>query len=150
MKHFDLIILKTEELRPRASGKKALWSRLRSCPITWPSWSWRKWTTCTPFCLSRGSWVACCLHLLLFDSKVDGVSCSGFSCVIAVWFPGGSDGEESACNTGDLGSIPGPGRSPGEGDSYPCQHSYLRNPMDKGAWQATVPGVVNSWTQLSD
>lgn len=37
---------------------------------------------------------------------------------------------------------------PGEGDSYPLQYSYLRNPMDKGAWWAAVPGVVNSWTQL--
>ena len=45
-------------------------------------------------------------------------------------FPGGSDGEESACNAEDLGSIPGSGRSPGEGDGYPLQCSYLENPMD--------------------
>ena len=54
-------------------------------------------------------------------------------------FPGGSDGKESACNAGDPGSIPGLGRFPGEGNSYPLQHSCLENPMDRGAWQATVP-----------
>ena len=48
-------------------------------------------------------------------------------------FPGGSDGKESACNAGDLGSIPGLGRSPGEGDGYPLQYSCLKNSMDRGA-----------------
>ena len=52
-------------------------------------------------------------------------------------FPWGSDGKESACNVGDLGSIPGLGRSPGEGNGNPLQFSYLENPMDGGAWQAT-------------
>ena len=52
--------------------------------------------------------------------------------------PGGSDGKESACNSGDLGSIPGSGRSPGEGKGYPLQYSCLENPMDRGAWWATV------------
>ena len=51
-------------------------------------------------------------------------------------FPGGSDCEESTCNAGDLGSIPGSGRSPGEGDGYPLQYSYLENSMDTGAWWA--------------
>ena len=48
-------------------------------------------------------------------------------------FPGGSDGKVSACNAGDLGSIPGLGRSPGEGNGNPLQHSCLENPMDRGA-----------------
>ena len=48
--------------------------------------------------------------------------------------PGDSDGKESACNAGDLGSITGLGRSPGEGNSYPLQYSSLENPMDRGAW----------------
>ena len=52
-------------------------------------------------------------------------------------FPGGSDGNESTCNVGDLGSIPGSGRSPGEGSSNPLQYSCLENPMDGGAWRAT-------------
>ena len=49
-------------------------------------------------------------------------------------FPGGSDGKTSAYNAGDLGSIPGPGRSPGEGNSNPLQYTCLENPMDRGAW----------------
>ena len=54
----------------------------------------------------------------------------------------GSDGKESACNVGHLGSIPGLGRFPGEGNGYPLQYSCLGNPMDRGAWQATVHEVT--------
>ena len=50
----------------------------------------------------------------------------------------------------DLGSIPGLGRFPGEGKGYPLQYSGLENPMDRGTWQATVLGVIKSWTRLSD
>ena len=53
-----------------------------------------------------------------------------------------SEGEESACGVGDPGSIPGLERSPGEGNGYPLQYSCLENPMNRGAWQATVHGVV--------
>ena len=60
-------------------------------------------------------------------------------------FPGDSDGEESACNLGDLGSIPGLGRSPGEGNRYPFQYSGLENSMNRGAWWATVHGIRESW-----
>ena len=59
-------------------------------------------------------------------------------------FPDGSDGKKSACNAGDQGLIPRLGRSPGEGNSYPLQYSYLGNPMDRGAWQATVHRVPKS------
>ena len=52
-------------------------------------------------------------------------------------FPGGSDGKASACNVGDPGSIPGLGRSSGEGNGNPLQYSYLENPMEGGAWRAT-------------
>ena len=55
---------------------------------------------------------------------------------------GGSDGKESACSVGDPGSIPGSGRSPGEGDGNPLQYSCLENPMDGGAWPAIVRGVT--------
>ena len=65
-------------------------------------------------------------------------------------FPGGSDGRESACNTGDLGSIPGSGRSPEEGNGYPLRYSGLENFMDRGAWWATVHRVAKSQTRLSD
>ena len=54
--------------------------------------------------------------------------------------PGGSDGKESACNAGDPGSILGSGRSPGERNGCPLQYSCLENPMDRGAWQATIHG----------
>ena len=56
-------------------------------------------------------------------------------------FPGGSEVKLSACNEGDLGSIPGSGSSPGEGNGNPLQYSCLENPMDGGAWWATVYGV---------
>ena len=64
--------------------------------------------------------------------------------------PGGSVGKESACRAGDLGSITGSGRSPGEGNSNPLQYSCLENPMGWGAWQATVHGVTKSQTWLSN
>ena len=65
-------------------------------------------------------------------------------------FPGGSEVKASASNAGDLGSIPGSGRSPGEGNSNPLQYSCLENLMDGGAWWATVHGITKSRTPLSD
>ena len=65
-------------------------------------------------------------------------------------FPGGSDGKASAYNAGDLGSIPGSGRSPGKGNGNPLQYSCLENSVDGGAWQATVHGVAKNRTRLSD
>ena len=65
-------------------------------------------------------------------------------------FPGGSEVKVSACNTGDPRSIPGSGRTPGEGNGNPLQDSCLENPMDRKAWWATVHGVAESRTRLSD
>ena len=65
-------------------------------------------------------------------------------------FPGGLDGKESAHSIGDQGSIPASGRSPGEGNGNSLQYSCLENPMDRGAWQATVHGVLKSRTRLND
>ena len=65
-------------------------------------------------------------------------------------FGGGSDGKASAYNAGDPGSIPGSGRSPGEGNGTPLQYSCLENPMDRGAWWATIHGVAKSQTRLND
>ena len=65
-------------------------------------------------------------------------------------FPGGSGGKASARNAGDLGSIPGLERSPGEGNGNPLQYSCLESPMDRGAWRATVHGVAKSQIQLGD
>ena len=65
-------------------------------------------------------------------------------------YTSGSEVKVSARNAGDLGSIPGSGRSPGEGNGNPLQCSCLENPMDGGAWWATVHGVAKSRTRLSD
>ena len=59
-------------------------------------------------------------------------------------FPGGSDGKEHACNAEDLGSVPGLGLAPEEGNGNPLQNSCLENPLDRGAWRATVHGVAGS------
>ena len=67
-----------------------------------------------------------------------------------VGFPGGSNGKESACNAGDLGSIPGLGKYPGKGNGNPLQYSCLDNSMDRGAWQATVSGAAKNQTRLSN
>ena len=72
--------------------------------------------------------------------------CCSFLCFD---FPGGSDGKASAYNAGDPGSIPGSGRSPGVENGNPLQYSCLENPMDGGAWLATVHGVAKSRTRLS-
>ena len=65
-------------------------------------------------------------------------------------FPGGSNGNESACFAGDLGSIPGLGTSPGEVKGYSLQYSGLENSMNRGAWQATVHWVAKSQILPSD
>ena len=68
-------------------------------------------------------------------------------------FPGASEVKASACSVGDLGLIPGSGRSPGEGNGNPLQYSCLENPMDRGVWWATVQGVAKSqsdFTSLKD
>ena len=64
--------------------------------------------------------------------------------------PGGSEGKASSCSAGDLGLIPGSGRSPGVGNGNPLQYSCLENPMDGEAWWATVHVVTKSWTWLRD
>ena len=82
---------------------------------------------------------------LLFSRKFIILHVLSTSC-----FPGSLDGKASAYNAGDTGSIPGLGRSPGEGNGKPVQYSCLENPMDPGAWWATVHGVAKSRTRLSD
>ena len=91
-------------------------------------------------------------HFLLLLPQKTGFLFSIFSpshrflLIIVLGFLGGSDGEESACNAGDPDSIPGSERSPGEGNGNLLQHSCLENPMDRGAWQATVHEVAVSQT----
>ena len=69
--------------------------------------------------------------------------------ILMIGFSGGSDGKESACSEGNLGSFPGLGRSPGGGTGDRLQYSGLENPAHRGAWWATVHGVTQSQTQLS-
>ena len=81
-------------------------------------------------------------------------ACSGWRVYYSLhtyWgFPGGSDSKESTCSAGDLGLTAGSGRSPGGRHGCPLQDSCLENPMDRGAWQATVHGIAKSQTRLSD
>ena len=65
-------------------------------------------------------------------------------------FSAGSVGEGLPAKAGDAGSIPGAGRSPGEGNGNPLQYSCLENSIDREAWRTTVLGVAKRWTQLSD
>ena len=72
-------------------------------------------------------------------------------CVSLFWgFPSSPVGKESACSAGDLGSIPGLGRSAGEGNGNPLQYPCLEILMDRGAWWAAVHEVAKSWARLSD
>ena len=84
-----------------------------------------------------------------YHSTDKGVYSQGY-CLPLGNFPGGSDCKASTHKVGDLGWIPGSGRSPGEGNGNPLQYSCLENPMDEGAWEATVHGVAKSWTRLSN
>ena len=70
--------------------------------------------------------------------------------MLNIGLPWWLSGKESACNAGDASLNPGLGRSPGEGNGNPLQYSHLGNPLDRGAWLATVHGNAKSWTRLSD
>ena len=77
-----------------------------------------------------------------FEAIVLKILYTEFSMIPPMCFPGGSDSKESACNAGKPGSIPGSGRSPGEGNGNPLQHCCLENPMEGQAWQARVHGIA--------
>ena len=83
-----------------------------------------------------------------FQARTENIDLNNFR--YADDLPCCSAGKESSSNVGDLGLIPGLGRSPGEGNSYPLQYSGLENSTDREAWQATVHGVPKSRTRLSD
>ena len=103
------------------------------------------WVVCVDFLL----WMSCACVLVGGD-QVGNYRNTGTCTHTHTGFPGGSEVKASACNAGDLGLIPGSGRSSGEGNGNPLQYSCLKNPMDGGAWWATVHGVAKSRTQLSD
>ena len=106
-------------------------SRVRLLANPWTA-SWVQIQVLLP--TSSQLWVFLCLSYLIVGTTASG----------------GSDGKVSTYNVGYLGSIPGSGRSSGEGNDYPLQYSCLENPMDGGAWWATVHGITNSRTQLSN
>ena len=83
------------------------------------------------------------MRLHLHDGKISSTVDDG-------GFPGGSKVKNLPANEGDMDSVSGLGRFPGEGNSNPLQHSCLENPMDRGAWQATIHGLQKNWTQFSD
>ena len=87
--------------------------------------------------LSSCAWLSCSQACGIFLDQSFQVSCTGRRILYHWGFPGGSDGKESACSAGDLGSIPWWGRSLGEGNVYPLQYSCLENSMDRGAWSGT-------------
>ena len=95
-----------------------------------------------PYVMSSNSKVR---HLSTFNlSKDQNKSYDHFFNSIRLWFPGGSAVKDLPANARDLGSIPGSVRSPGKGNGNPFQYSCLENPMDRGAWWATVHGVTES------
>ena len=105
------------------------------------------------------------LRLLLFLEKLDFMllfelplllilelsSCKIGESLLCIWdFPRGSDGKESVCNVRDVGSIPGPGRSLGEGNGNLLRYPCLKNPMDRGVWQAPCPkGKESDTTEVT-
>ena len=112
-----------------------------SVPSFCPSNSW--WEFCSQNnTLMKTHW----RYIITIESKGDNY----FSIRNVLTFTWGSDGKESACNAGDLGLIPGSGRSLGGGNGYPLWYSCLENSMNKRAWWAAVHGVTNSWTWLSN
>ena len=87
--------------------------------------------------MDRGAWQATIHGVTRSQTRL-----SEFHFHVSLGFSGASDGKESACSVKKLGSIPGSGRSPGEGNGNPLQYSCLGNPMDGGAWWATVHRVA--------
>ena len=109
-------------------------------------------TVLWPFSIPKGSKVAWPFLKFLYpwySNPLPGPACIWVLLVYKRGFPGGSEGKASVCNAGDLGLIPGSGRSPGEGNSNPLQYSCLENPMDGGAWRAPVHGGCRSRTHLA-
>ena len=125
-------------------GDLVLWTGIEPEPSALGSWNLSRWTT-------REVLMCCILIIFFFKTRIKAIP--NF-----IWWPAPFEHssaslvaqtvKESACSAEDLGSIPGLGRSPGGGNSYPLQYSCLENPMDRGAWQALVHGVTKSWTRL--
>ena len=120
------------------AGGKVL--KFRQRQSLWPQWAyilrWNKLKT----------QVSKHIIKVISHKKYWDISKAGYSKGLVRWHRY----KESVCNTGDVGSIPGSGRSPGGGNGKPRQYSGLENDMDRGAWWASVHGVTESQTQLSN
>ena len=110
-----------------------------SCRINTHTQQWSSWNEQKLFPMKSA-----------FTTQPSSLFCIYFVNAEIMGFLGGSDTKESSCNAEDLDLIPKSGRSPEEGNGNPLQYSCLGNPMDRGAWWATIHGVAKSWTQLSD
>ena len=132
--------------------------------LFWMTYSWFLWRTERKFVPYLFWWLFLKLVVVLFffffNCSIINLQycvsfrctakCLGYAYICIYGFPGGSVGKGSACNMGDLGSIPGSGRSFGERNGNPLQYSCLQNSMERGAWWITVHGVTKSQTQLRD
>ena len=114
----------------------------------WLQWVGHDWATNHSIVSRFGTHKQHLQTFFCLESK--GNSRTNVLSIFKLTFSGGSDGKESACNSGDLGLIPGVGRSPGEGNGYLLQYSCLENSMDRRAWQATVQGVPRVGHNWSD
>ena len=93
--------------------------------------------------MERGAWWATVTGVAESQKRLRDLALMHIVMVtLGLGFPGGSDSQESACNAGDLGSLPGLGRSPGEGNGNPLQYSCLENSVGRGAWWAASPWVL--------
>ena len=123
---------------------RSLWEEGKPCNLIPPAWwvSLDAFTVTCEFLYSWSSFSADLINTLIFQ----GVLLKNIYMHIHAYicFPGSSEVKASASNAGDPGSIPGSGRSPGEGNGNPVQYSCLENPMDWGAWWAAVHGVTES------
>ena len=135
--------------RWKVTRSQTAFNNLLNCGLGWQSeqWlNWHLWEMCKGFLYRKGNWTGRSESNLYKKVKWF-LQLKMLITQLPRGFPGGSDGKESACNAGDLGLIPGWGRSPGEGNGNPLQYSCLENSVDRGVWQATVHGVVQSQTQ---
>ena len=125
---------------PLGAGRPQAQSASPSCGCE--KWEMQKQEMLRPLRAVAAAWHRSWLKP--FSPRVD------FQLLFPLGFPCGSDSKASACHGGDLGSVPGSGRSPGGGHGNPLQCPCLENPMDGGAWRASVHGVTQRWTRLSD
>ena len=151
MSNFFITVHRTQSqglgLQILTTGLSARGHRLQTWTM-YPNFSQLPWTNTCP---SRFAKASVCIHGTNHTGLTTGKHASwGWIFLCLPTLPGNAGDTESTCNAGDLGLIPGLGRSPGEEHGNPLRYSGLENPMDRGAWQATAHGVTKHRTRLSD